>query len=210
MKTLNKIGRGVAFAGATFALGTAVAVTANVGSAQAATLTGTLNIVGDATIVNGAQLAPVNDTIIFDSATVGNLSSGSFAGFIGQNATMSDVSLTQIAGTSYSGSAVNPLITLGGLIFNVDNPFSVERLALPGGVRIAVTDQGITGTFIDASGSSLGRGALSINSINADGSYSASLSTIPEPGTTAALAALGLGAFFTNSLAKKKKENVNA
>ncbi|TVP66238.1 MAG: PEP-CTERM sorting domain-containing protein [Nodularia sp. (in: Bacteria)] len=180
-------------------------------SAQAALLRGTLNIVGDATLVNGNQANPATDTIIFDSATVGALSSGSFADFIGQSAIISDVSLTQIEGTSYSGTAPNPFITLAdGLVFNVDNPFAVERLDIPGNLKLVFTDEGFAGTLVNATGSSLGRGIFSVNSFSTDGSYSATITAVPEPTTTIGLAALGLGAFFTNSLAKKKKEKVNA
>jgi hypothetical protein len=209
MKTLKKIGLGVALASSTLAL-SAVGMS----SAQAAVL-GTVNIIG------GSTINLVTNQITFRDGVVINdpLSPpDSFTPLTGTAAILGTITLSNpvvdTTFTTYTGNTLSPFITLdgGNITFVADNPLDVSVFTLPNGLAAVAP---INGIFTNATGDSIGRGVATINDIANNGSFSLSLQAtpptdIPEPTTTLGLAALGLGAFFTNSLAKKKKEKVNA
>ncbi|WP_414528363.1 PEP-CTERM sorting domain-containing protein [Nodularia chucula] len=208
MKTLKKIGIGVAFAASTLAVSTV-----GMSSAQAA-LTGAITITGASSFLTTAD-NPVFDSITFNTGSVVN-ASVDFLSYLNASATVSTLDLTQLAGTMYTASAVGtPWITVTpDLNFMLDGDFTVERIAADGDVTVFNTPLSrFTGTFTNSGGSVLGRGLISANNVGVSG-YSLSISalptSVPEPTTTLGLAALGLGAFFTKSLAKKKKAQVNS
>ncbi|HYW19595.1 MAG TPA: PEP-CTERM sorting domain-containing protein [Nodularia sp. (in: cyanobacteria)] len=208
MKTLNKIGIGAALVGSTLAFSTV-----GMSSAQAA-LNGAITVTGASSFLTTSD-NPAIDKITFNSARVDNASLD-FLGYLNASATVSPLDLTQSAGTTYVASTTgNPFITVNpDLFFTLDGPFEVQREALGGDVAVFNTPLSpFTGTFTNGMGSVLGRGLISSANVGVAGynlSISAAPTAVPEPTATLGLAALGLGAFFTNSLAKKKKEKVNA
>jgi hypothetical protein len=181
-------------------------------SAAAAAL-GTLNISGTATFANGTQANPATDTILFFNATVQSATSdGIFDPYDGALATIANISLTNPVGNVYQGTTVNPFIAIApDLTFIADNPFSVVRdLTTVGSFSLltAVTDQGITGKFVNASGESVGAGVLTANSFNNNGSFSMTLTaeepeSVPEP--TFTLAVMAVGAVAASGALKKKQ-----
>ncbi len=211
MKTLNKIGIGAALAVSTLAF-----TTVGMSSAQAFII-GEINLAGSANILNSPVLDPLTETVIFNDALILQGATGSFASLPaltpGQ-VTLSTVNLERVDAGLYTGTAGNPFINFAnGWRFEIDNPFNASRSTLVNpdlGLLTSVTTS-FTGTFFDNQGGSIGAGILTANNI-VDGSFSATLTAarVPEPTTTLGLAALGLGAFATKNLGKKKKAAANA
>jgi hypothetical protein len=205
MKTLNKIGIGAALAASTLAVG--------MSSAQAAVF-GTFDITGTSRITA--------DEIIFSNARVEDNAPlvNSFTPLANTQVFLSNISLANGVfdgnfTTTYEGSAPNPFITFAAapdLFFTVDNPFTVSMIDVGNGVAGALAP--IQGIFTNGNGDSTGRGIATFNFIDEVGSFSLTLEAtpiaVPEPTTTLGLAALGLGAFATKSMGKKKKEKANA
>ncbi|BAY89616.1 MULTISPECIES: PEP-CTERM sorting domain-containing protein [unclassified Tolypothrix] len=210
------IGLGLALTCGTFA----VSNTVNVSSAQAFSL-GRVNIAGSANFVNGAEKNPAaTDTIKFDAtdATVKKSSNGMFAGYIGQNVTISDIALKLISYTSsgdgsvanYSGQANNPFIQFAdGLIFNISNPFEVTKTS-SGTFAFGIMPK-FTGSFVKDK-TFLGNGLLTVNQIQSDGSFSMTAEAVPEPFTIlGSVTALGMGVVLKKKqIQKLKKEKVTA
>lgn len=213
MKTLKKIGIGVAFAASTLAVSTV-----GMSSAQAF-ISGEVNLAGSANIFNSPVLDPLTETVSFNNALILEGAIGSFASLPaltpGQ-VTLSNIELERVDSGVYSGTSTNPFISFAnGWTFEIDNPFNAARNALVDpdlGLLTSVTTS-FSGQFINDEGASMGVGILTANNI-VDGSFSATLTAtsarVPEPTTTLGLAALGLGAFCTKSFAKKKKDQVSA
>lgn len=209
MKTLNKIGIGAALVGSTLAFSTV-----GISSAQAAVF-GTFDITGTTRIVG-------NEQIVFSNARVEDTAPlvNSFTPLANTVVTFSPIALSNavfngMATTTFTGNVTNPFMTFASdLRFTADNPFSVTLTDLTDGVAFAAAP--INGTFTNADGVSTGKGVATFNFIDTFGSFSLTLEAtpiptdIPEPTTTLGLAALGLGAFFSKSMAKKKKERVSA
>ncbi|MBD2346512.1 PEP-CTERM sorting domain-containing protein [Anabaena subtropica] len=231
MKTFNNVGRGIALATSTLALGSALAVSSNISSAQAAVI-GTFNGTGTALIGNLTEASPVTDTISFTGPfSLDPTNSGIFAGLgiVSINTINVDTPtfIANVPGigslTSYVANGVGtPLINFtGGYSFVATEPFAALRTfnpAAPGGTNVGYSFD-LVGQLFNGAGEFVTSGLLTANEINNPdperGSFSLSLTAIeaervPEPTTTVGLAALGLGAFFTNNLAKKKKAKVNA
>jgi hypothetical protein len=206
MKSLKSVGRNVALLGSTFALGASLATFLPTSSAQAATLRGVVTIQGDATLENRNQLAPATDTLNFLNGTVSTAATESFAGLVGTTATLSDLSLTQVQNQFYSATTTNPFITLADdIVFNINQPLSVTRLAFGGGFRLVFTDPNFTGTFVQNGTETLGAGVVVFNSINENGTYTVTITAVPEPTTAlGTVAALGIAAVATNNMVKKK------
>jgi hypothetical protein len=206
MKSLKSVGRNVSLLSSTFALGAALATFLSTSSAQAATLRGVVTIQGDAILENGEELAPATDTLNFLNGTVSTPSTESFAGLVGTAATLSNLLLTQVNNQLYSATTTNPFITLADdIVFNVNQPLSVTRLALGGGFRFVLTNPNFTGTFVQNGTETLGAGVLVFNGINENGTYSVTITAVPEPtGVLGTVAALGIGAVVTNNIVKKK------
>lgn len=202
MSNLKNIVRGAALVSSTLALSTTVALS----SAQAAVF-GDINITGTSTLLNGDVANPLTDKITFDSATVTNRSTGSFATLIGSNAIISAINLVQDSGNTYSANTTNPFITFtNGLKFIADNPFTVRREAIGSDFTFAISN--FSGNFIDATtGQVEGKGLLTSNYNVSNGSYSMTLKTVPEPtATLGGFLALGLVALGTNNVAKNQKK----
>ncbi|MBD2339474.1 PEP-CTERM sorting domain-containing protein [Calothrix sp. FACHB-156] len=209
------IGLGLALTCGTFA----VSNTINVSSAQAASL-GRVNIAGSANFVNGAEKNPAaTDTLKFGTdSRVTNSSNGMFAGYVGQNVTISDIALKLISFTplgngsiaTYSGQAQNPFIKFAdGLIFNIDNPFDVTKTS-SGKFASGIMPR-FTGSFVKGN-SLLGEGLLTVNQIKSDGSFSMTAEAVPEPFTIlGSVTALGMGvALKKKQIQKLKKEKATA
>lgn len=211
MKTLNKIGIGAALAAGTLAFSTV-----GMSSAQAFII-GEVNLAGSANILNSGDLDPLSEAITFSNAFILPGAQGSFASLAALTpgeVTLSNVSLDRTAPTVYTGTAGNPFISFAnGWTFEIDNPFTASRDTVVNPVLGTLTsvDMSFTGMFFNDQGASIGAGLLTANNIQ-NGSFSATLTAarVPEPTTTLGLAALGLGAFFSSSVAKKKKASANA
>lgn len=205
------IGVGIALTCGTLAVGSTLA------PAQAASINGILNISGSGLFVNGPEITPsATDTIKFDptDSRVTNSSTGTFAGYKGQNVLISDIALalksfTPIGTTGseakYSGTASNAFIKFSdGLEFNIDNPFDVTKTSI-NKTAIGVIQQ-FTGTFVKK-GSALGDGVITLNQFRKDGSFSMTLDAkdVPEPLTIlGSITALGMGV----ALKKKQVQNL--
>jgi hypothetical protein len=204
MKTLNKIGIGAALAASTLAVG--------MSSAQA--LTGAITITGASSFLNTDD-EPAFDSITFMTGRVDN-ASFDFLSYLNNAATVGALELTQVAGTTYTASTTaNPWITVApDLMFALDGPFTVQRSSFDGDVSVINTPLSpFTGTFMNSEGNVLARGIINTSNVGVAG-YNLSIralpTAVPEPTTTLGLAALGLGAFATKSMGKKKKEKANA
>ncbi|EAZ90143.1 PEP-CTERM sorting domain-containing protein [Crocosphaera chwakensis] len=221
---LKPVALGVAFAG------TAATMTLTAASAQAFSIGDTLNVGGVATF--GNDLNPPTDEIDFENpGTVLGSSDGAFGGYIGTNAIVKDLLLTQDAGITYFGAVENgnPFVTLTGntaaagddIFFDVDEPLTILRQVvqnpLTGSGGIAYSFPQFTGVFRNASGSALGTGFVTVNQFNSDGSYSMSIEVIPtdtgnptavpEPLTIlGAGTAVAFGGAFKRKLGKKDKK----
>ncbi|TVP66231.1 MAG: PEP-CTERM sorting domain-containing protein [Nodularia sp. (in: Bacteria)] len=202
MKTLNKIGFAVALASSTIAISTV-----GMSSAQAF-VSGRINITGEATS-SPAYTQNNTATISFSEYNDLEIVAGSDFGTLMSSTTVDIASLFLSGGT---GTVENPVVQFGNgleFFFKDSNPFPVTRL------DAGFITQELKGYFKLGSDTKYGVFSISAQGLGrgGTGSFSATLDTVekvPEPTTTLGLAALGLGAFFTNSLAKKKKENVNA
>ena len=209
MKTLNKIGIDTALVGSTLAFSTL-----GISSAQAAVL-GTFDITGTSRIVDFEQ-------IIFSNARVEDTAPlvNDFTPLANTNVVFSPIALTNpvfdgVATTTFTGNVDNPFMKFTAapdLTFTADNPFPVTLVDLTDIVSFAAAP--INGTFTNANGVSTGTGVATFNYIDTFGSFSLTLKAtpipVPEPTTTLGLAALGLVAFFSKSMAKKKKQQVSA
>ncbi|MDB9373992.1 PEP-CTERM sorting domain-containing protein [Nodularia sphaerocarpa] len=209
MKTLNKIGIGAALAASTLAFSTV-----GMSSAQASVL-GRFTITGTSALIEDGQRIRFSNARVEDTAPVVN----SFTPLADTRAFLSSIDLTNPlvdgATTSYVGNVTNPFLTFAAdsdLIFTANNPFQVSFTDLGNGLKAAFAP--INGLFTNTEGDSIGRGVATIEFIELDGGFSLTLDAtpiaVPEPTTTLGLAALGLGAFFSKSMAKKKKKLVNA
>lgn len=207
MKKFNKIGLGVALVGSTLAFSTV-----GMSSAQAAVF-GTFDITGTSRI--GSDEITFSNARVEDTAPLVN----SFTPLANTQAFLGNISLSNPvvdgSSTTFTGGVGLPFMTFAAdsdLFFVADNPFDVTLNDL--GDDVAFASAPIRGTFTNAMGDSTGKGVASFNFIDNAGSFSLTLEAspvaVPEPTTTLGLAALGLGAFFTSSMAKKKKEKVNA
>lgn len=205
MKSLKSVGRNVALLGSTLAVGASLATFLSTSSAQAATLRGVVTIQGDAILENGNQLAPATDILNFLNGTVSTPSTESFAGLLGTTATLSNLSLTQVEDELYSATTTNPFVTLAdNIVFNLNQPLSVTRLAF-GGIRLVFNNPNFTGTFVQNGTETLGSGVLVFNGFNENGTYSVTITAVPEPTTVlGTVAALGIAAVATNNMVKKK------
>ncbi|MDJ0600426.1 MAG: PEP-CTERM sorting domain-containing protein [Crocosphaera sp.] len=199
--------------GAAF-VGTTVTMTLTAEVAQALTLGvgDTLNITGQATF----SLLPdvPSDTIDF---LTGQVESDSTGGFFTQYVVgpddllsfgVSDIDITQVSGNLYSGVATNPLLTFtDGVTFVANNPFSVTRVA-NGTFGVNVTFDPFSGTFVGANGAVVAEGLFSAQQFfYADGSYSMTLTAVPEPLTMlGAGTAIAFGGAFKRKVGKKSKK----
>ncbi|WP_414576524.1 hypothetical protein [Anabaena sp. CCY 9402-a] len=230
MKNLNNLGHGVALATSTLALGSVLAISSSISSAQAATF-GTINIVGEAIISNLTDPSPENDTISFVSPFTTVSASGGFSGLVANS--ISTINLESLeAGlntfgttlTPYSATIPTPFISfVDGSTFVVDNLPVVGRnfTASALGNIVGYSFPELQGTLFTNTGEFMSAGVLTANQINAtdiDGSFSFTLTSgntnigqpVSEPANAGALVALGIGAFLTKNLAKKSKAKVTA
>ncbi|MBD2254528.1 hypothetical protein [Nostoc parmelioides] len=221
MANFKTVGQALALASTSLALGSVVALSSNISSAQAVTFTTSslVNVSGSALLTNPPTQAnpnPLNITIDFLEEVVSNnaTTNNDFAFLRGTSAAVADIILTNIGAGTYSGTTTDPFILFSdGTTFRANAPFTVTS-SLVGNIN-ALSILPLTGTFFSAADDALGTGTLTANQIFGDGSFSITLQAdvrrvTPEPTATIGLAALGLGAFFTNNLAKKKKASVNA
>ncbi|HBW28668.1 hypothetical protein ACN23B_01835 [Anabaena sp. FACHB-709] len=230
MRNFQNWGRSVALASSTLALGSALAISSSISSAQAASL-GAINITGGAIIGNVIDISPDNDTISFTAPFTTVSSSGPFSGLVASSISTINLVLTgagvEVLGTTvtpYSATTTAPFISfVDGSNFVVDDPSIAGRNFTPGDDEniVGYTLPQLRGTFFSNTGDFLSEGILTANQISGtgiNGSFSLTLSAVevgigqpvPEPATAGALAALGIGALFTNNVVKKKKVKINA
>jgi len=230
MKYFMNLGRGVALASTTLALGSALAISSSISSAQAVSL-GAINITGGATISNVTDPSPANDTISFTAPFTTVSSVDVFAGLVASS--ISTINLTSSgAGTNFLGTTLTPYSSTipspfisftNGSTFVLDEAAIAERIFTPslGENIVGYTFPELRGTLFSRTNDFISQGILTANEISEsglDGSFSFTLSAInvrerrdiPEPTATGALVALGVGAFFTNNLAKKSKVKIKA
>ena len=230
MRNFNNWGRNVALASSTLALGSALAISSSISSAQAASL-GAINITGEAIIGNVIDESPENDTISFTAPFTTVSSSGPFSGLIASSISTINLLRTdagvEVAGTTltpYSATTSFPFISfVDGSNFVVDDASVAGRNFTVGNGEniVGYTFPELRGTFFSSTGEFLSEGILTANQISGtsvNGSFSLTLSAVdvgigqpvPEPTTTGALAALGMGALFANNVVRKKKVKINA
>lgn len=230
MRNFQSWGRGVALASSTLALGSALAISSSISSAQAASL-GAINVTGGAIIGNLTDISPNNDTISFTAPFTTVSSSGPFSGLVASAISTINLERTgtgeEVLGvtlTPYSATTTAPFISfVDGSNFVVDDPSVAARNFTPGNDEniVGYTLPQLRGTFFSNTGEFLSEGILTANQISGtdvDGSFSFTLSAlsvgggqpVPEPATTGAFVALGIGALFTNNVVKKKKVKINA
>ncbi|MBD2501696.1 PEP-CTERM sorting domain-containing protein [Anabaena azotica] len=211
--TINKLGLGLALACGTLAVGANFAA-----PAQAAKLTGTVNITGVSDFKSTSFVPPANDVVTFSHAKVQASSTGIFSSYIGQGVTLSDIKLTSPTNVSitpqktqatYVASAPNPFITFSDdLKFIVDNPFEFQRTATRlSGVNILTGSAVFSGLFQNASGKNVGIGIVSIQEIKENGSFALTLdaTSVPEPATVFGLTTvLAAGYLSRKKLVKKQ------
>jgi hypothetical protein len=231
MKNFMNLGRGVALASSTLALGSALAISSSISSAQAVSL-GSINITGGATISNVTDPSPANDTILFTAPFTTVSSVDAFAGLVAKS--ISTINLTRSgAGTEVFGTTLTPYLFTtptpfisftNGSTFVLDEAPIAGRSFTPslGEDIVGYTFPELRGTLLSSTNNFISQGVLTANEISGtgvDGSFSFTLSAtnisrelrdIPEPTATGALVALGVGAFFTNNLAKKSKVKIKA
>lgn len=230
MTNFKNLGRGVALASSTLALSSALAISSSISSAQAVSL-GAINITGEANITNLTEASPENDTISFTAPFTTVSSEGAFAGLVASS--ISTINLTRTgAGTTvlgttltpYSSTSPDPFISfLDGSTFVLDQAPIAGRNVTPSidGNVVGYTFPELRGTLFSSTRELISEGILTANQISGtgvNGSFSFTLSAVnvgrgqgvPEPGTTGALVALGIGAFFTNNLVKKNKVKIKA
>lgn len=231
MINFKNLGRGVALASSTLALGSALAISSSIYSAQAATL-GAINITGAATIGNLDDESPDNDFVSFSEpfttvsseGVLSNLTASSIS-TINLERTGTGVEALGTISTSYSANTSSPFITFtDGSTFVVNNSstLAIRDFTSSDDVNIVgYTFPDLQGSFINSAGKYTSQGVLTANQISGtgvNGSFSFTLSavefggphSVPEPTTTSALVALGMGAFFTNNLVKKSKVKIKA
>jgi hypothetical protein len=222
------IGMGVALTCGSMAVGSAFSVA----PAQAATISGTVNITGNAIFKNGNEYnkntpAP-GESVKFSSAKVQNDSTtGSFTSYIGQAVTIPQIFLTFIPGSTTTGlfgekihqytadvSTFNPLITFSdGLKFEVQNPFKVIKGSFNDASKTVSAGSNLfTGKFINQYDKVVGSGLFTINQQNKNGTFSMTVSAVPEPLTIlGSITALGMGAALRKKQAQKQaREKVTA
>jgi hypothetical protein len=192
-----------------------LSATLSAAPAQAFSLNGSIKLSGTATLAKPNQVSPATDTIKFLTSLVDNTTTGSFASLIGTSAVISDVNLIKagpsvplgpsFSATPYTATTVNPFIQFqNGLKFDINNPFNVLR-ASGGGFKVAAS-QGFSGIFY-GNGVALGNGIFTVNVLNTQGSYSATIAAVPEPLTIfGSSMALGFAAFLKRKRAQKQKQ----
>ncbi|MGA1264146.1 MAG: PEP-CTERM sorting domain-containing protein [Prochlorothrix sp.] len=185
-----------------------VAFTAIAGSAEAATISGSVSFSGAAgvgsTIVN-----PLSDSLSFSTFAVDS-ANGSFSG-VGISS-ISNLVLSRLGvidgvndanGTSalYGYTAIPAFVQFtNGITFNLDAG-SLTRIRQTASRLTTIFEFGaLSGTFVNASGSTLGLGSVtasfSSNPSLSSSSYALSIAAVPEPLTilgTLTAAGLGLG-----------------
>lgn len=204
MNLKNYLGNGLALASGALVASSMLSVA----PAQAASLSGVVNIAGATFLTNGNQSSPGTDTVKFSQGIVtADTTTGSFTSLVGTSVQFADVNLTKTNATSYTGTTATPFATFAnGLSFSITGqPFEVLRVAA-GNFRFGGTPNPVSGYFTASNGTTtLGNGILSFNSIRQNGSYSATIETVPEPLTIlGSAAALGFGVAFKRKYAKKQ------
>jgi hypothetical protein len=230
MRNFMNLGRGLALASSTLALGSALAISSSISSAQAVSL-GSINITGEANISNLTEASPENDTISFTAPFTTVSSEDAFAGLVASS--ISTINLTSSgAGTNVLGTTLTPYSSTipapfisftNGSAFVLDEAPIAGRSFTPslGENIVGYTFPELRGTLLSGTNEFITQGILTANQISGtavNGSFSFTLSAVgfgepqdvPEPTTTGALVALGIGAFFTNNLAKKSKVKIKA
>ena len=185
-----------------------VAFTAIAGSAEAATVHGSVSFSG---LSGGTTTAinPLSDTLSFLSIGVDS-GKGSFTG-VGVSSISSLVlsrlfvtdgnNADRVTSASYSYAALPAFIKFtNGITFNLDAGSLDRTRKAVTGLTTVFEFGALSGTFVNASGSTLGLGSvvatLSSNPTLSSSSYSLSIAAVPEPLTilgTLTAAGLGLG-----------------
>ncbi|MHC5675783.1 PEP-CTERM sorting domain-containing protein [Nostoc sp.] len=190
---------------ATFAIPLATAgMFTSVGSAQAATLNGSISLHGTSIVLNDG-INPASTSIKFTNVDGVSDPSGDFTAFSpilsGTGISIETLNLTKIANVTattatYSTGIYTPFINFGSrtldgitavLTFDLDDSV-VTRI--PFSSNTILDFAGITGKF-NFNGQTIANGALSASVSGTSSSYELSLATVPEPTTMLGLGAVG-------------------
>jgi hypothetical protein len=228
MRNFKTWGRGLALASSTLALGSALAISSSISSAHAQAVSlGGITITGGAIFGNVTDPSPENDTISFSGSFQTEKSSGILENL--EATSISSINLTRTGAVSgrltpYSATSDGPFVTFNNNSFFVFDDASEAIRTFTVGIldnNVIYNLPDLTGGYFSPTGDFLAQGLFSATQIRgnaADAGFTFNLTVsnvgigqpVPEPGTIGALAALGMGAFFTNNVVKKKKVKINA
>jgi hypothetical protein len=220
MKDFNTLERGIVLVTSAFALGSALAISSNISSTQAAELTMT----GKANISNLAETALLNEVISFTEPFKTKSSSGLFQGLVASsianiNLIFLHTSLTTGSETkSYIASVPDvPFISFtDGSRFEIANPFEVTKYSANDNPQIFSVFEG---KYINDVGKFFKVGLFKINEIkntSSEDNFSLTLANIccsptptPEPTSTGAVTVLGLLALGFSTKIIQSRKNLN-
>jgi hypothetical protein len=179
---------------------------------QAASLNGTINLSGASKYAESPQGFPATDQLQFVTSEVDPTTTGSFTSLIGTQPVLSDINLTKvgpaisIGSFNYTAVAINPLIQFtNGLDFDVKNPFNVVISNLGSGFTLALGNP-FVGVFYNH-GQAVGEGVLSVIANSTNGSYAATIATVPEPSPIlGSTLILGFAPFLLRGRTRKPKQ----
>ncbi|MEH2460856.1 PEP-CTERM sorting domain-containing protein [Nostoc sp.] len=192
------------------------------GSAQAATLSGSIGLVGTSVIPSGLG-NPANTSIQFTDVKVTNNTSGDFLDFSptlsGTGITINTLNLTKITDiptttlATYSTGNYTPFIDFGSrsldgttafLTFDLDNSVLTRNTFSDGGIGYGVNE--ITGKF-NFNGQTIATGLISGSLSGTSSGYELTLTakavSVPEPTTMLGLGLVGAGMVMSMSRRRK-------
>ncbi|MBD2501976.1 hypothetical protein [Anabaena azotica] len=217
MKDFNTLERGIVLVTSAFTLGSALAISSNTSSTQAAELT----ITGKATISNVTETALTNEVISFTGSFKTKSSSGLFQGLVASS--IANINLRFLHKSFTIGSETKsyiarvpdvPFISFtDGSKFEIANPFEVTKYSANDNPQIFSVFEG---KYINDVGEFFQVGLFRINYIkntSSEDNFSLTLANIccsptpiPEPRSTGAVTVIGLLAlgFSTKIISNRK------
>ncbi|BAT56331.1 unknown protein [Nostoc sp. NIES-3756] len=212
MKDFMSLSRGLVLAGSTLVLGSALAVSSNISSTQAAAITFT----GKANISKFAGTASTNELISFTGPFETQSSSGLFKNLVANSVASISLIPLDLSLSSYIANAPNvPFISFtDGSRFEITNPFEITKYRNGNSFEISSFFEG---KYINDSEELYKVGLFTINEINntsGEGNFSLTLTNIccsptptPESTSTSAFTVFGLASLaFSQKIIRIRKK----